>query len=409
MRARVTREQIIGFRLAGHRLDHPEDDRGGNSGGDSRGGPAILDAAGRCGAQNSPPGSAVLALAARVPGLTRDAFTRAVGAERSLLQTWSLRGAPYVFPHTDAALFTAGVLPPTEAAARRFLPGVVPALDELGLTLGEATDLLEAEIDAVLRGRALDVHELGRELAPRLEAGLSAGQLRHWRSEGPHAAGQPIGEAVVHFLLRLLCLRGRICLAPREEDRARFVLVTEHLGAPLPAVDPADARANLLRRYLHAYGPATRADAAAWIGVGSREAAAWWDLLAEELAPVDTDAGKRWALSADLPALAGARLPAGVRVLPPGDPYLRSPDRALLLDPAGQRALWGNVGGPGAVLIDGELRATWRPRTRVGRLTVTVTGLSALSAGDRSRVETVAAGLGPLRGAEHTEVRFGKG
>lgn len=291
MRARVTREQIIGFRLAGHRLDHPEDDRGGNSGGDSRGGPAILDAAGRCGAQNSPPGSAVLALAARVPGLTRDAFTRAVGAERSLLQTWSLRGAPYVFPHTDAALFTAGVLPPTEAAARRFLPGVVPALDELGLTLGEATDLLEAEIDAVLRGRALDVHELGRELAPRLEAGLSAGQLRHWRSEGPHAAGQPIGEAVVHFLLRLLCLRGRICLAPREEDRARFVLVTEHLGAPLPAVDPADARANLLRRYLHAYGPATRADAAAWIGVGSREAAAWWDLLAEELAPVDTMRG----------------------------------------------------------------------------------------------------------------------
>lgn len=61
------------------------------------------------------------------------------------------------------------------------------------------------------------------------------------------------------------------------------------------------------------------------------------------------------------------------------------------------------------MLIDGELRATWRPRTRVGRLTVTVTGLSALSAGDRSRVETVAAGLGPLRGAEHTEVRFGKG
>ncbi|BCY12087.1 hypothetical protein [Actinoplanes sp. L3-i22] len=46
-----------------------------------------------------------------------------MAGDKSLLQSWSLRGSPFFFPAADAAVFTTGVLPPTEAATRRFLLG----------------------------------------------------------------------------------------------------------------------------------------------------------------------------------------------------------------------------------------------------------------------------------------------
>lgn len=359
--------------------------------------------------QNSPPGGAILSLHARTGGLTREAFTAAVAEQHSLLQTWSLRGAPYVFPARDAALFTAGVLPPTEEAARRFLPGVVPSLDALGLGVAEASDLVEAELTGVLAGRALDIHEIGAEVAPRIAPRLTAAQRRHWNAEGPHAPGQPVGEAVVHFLMRILTLRGVACIAPRAENRARFQLVGELLGGPLPDADPGLARAELLRRYLRAFGPARRADFAAWVGVGARDAAAWWELVADELAPVDTAAGEAWLLAEDLQALAAAELPSaenGPLLLPPGDPYLRAWDRDTIVAPEWQSRVWRTVGGPGVVLAGGEIVATWRPRKRGRRLTVAVEPFGALARPARAAIEVEAGRIGPLRGADSTETVF---
>lgn len=397
MRARASTSQLVGFRLAGHGLAAP------------LGPDLLLDAAARCGVQNSPPGGAILSLHARTGSLTRDAFTAAIADERTLLQTWSMRGAPYVFPASDAARFTTGVLPPTEAAARRFLPGVVPALDALGLTVAEATDLVEAEIADVLAGRALDIHELGTEIAPRIARRLATAQRAQWNEEGPHAPGQSVGEAVVHFLMRILCLRGVVWIAPREENRARFELATAVGGGRRPAADPHRARAELLRGYLRAYGPATRASFAAWVGVGAGDAAAWWDLVADELAAVDTPAGEAWLLASDLPALAAAERPGsghGPLMLPPGDPYLRVRDRDTIVAPEHQRRVWRTVGGPGVVLAAGEVVGTWRPRKRGAKLTVDVEPFTRLAASVRAEIAEAVERIGPLRGATTTETRF---
>lgn len=58
MAERISKASVIAFRLAAHRLTERLDEGG------------LLDAAGRCGIQNSPPGSALLALHARVQGIT---------------------------------------------------------------------------------------------------------------------------------------------------------------------------------------------------------------------------------------------------------------------------------------------------------------------------------------------------
>lgn len=389
--AEIRAENVVAFRLAAHHLTERLEEGG------------LLDAAGGCGIQDSPPGSALLALHARVEGTTPEVLETALGEDRSLLRTWSLRGAPYFFPTADAAVFTAGVLPPTEGATRQLLLGVGPALDELGLSLAEVVDLCRAEIDDVLTGRRLAIGELGASLASRVARALTPSQRETWKAEGPYAAGQSLGEGVVHFCVRVLTLLGVVCFAPREGNKAPFVLVEEWLGQSLPAVDPEIARAELLRRYLHCYGPSTRDDFAAWVGVRAGDVAPWWNPIEGELAQVDFR-GASWILTEDLDALRSGPTARGVRLLPPGDPYTQMRDRETIVDPAHHRQVWTAAGAPGTVLVDGAIAGTWRPRKSGRKLTLTVTTFRALSARQEKTLRDEAALVGPLRGAATVEV-----
>ena len=230
MGVEVSRAAVIAFRLAAHNLT------------ERLGEHDLVEAAGRCGVQNSPPGSALLALSARVEAVTRAGFDGAVAGEKRLLQTWAMRGAPFYVPTADAHVFTAGVLPPTEASLRHFLPGLEQALGLLGMSVAEAVELTGAEIRGVLAGRRLTITDLGAEIAERVAARLPASQRRVWESAGPYASGQPLGEGVVHFCVRILTLQRVVCFAPRAGNSAPFVLVDEWLGLPISVVDPGGLR-----------------------------------------------------------------------------------------------------------------------------------------------------------------------
>lgn len=389
--ASISVPDVVAFRLAAHQLD----ERASTD--------QLADVAGRCGVQDSPPGSALLALHARVEGVTRETFDAAIAEDQSLLTTWSMRGAPFVLPTEDAAVFTTGVRPPTEEARQHLVHGVVPGLDTLGMGLDEAVDATRAEIGGVLSGRRLAIGPLGQEIAPRIAATLTTKQRTAWEAEGPHARGQPLGEAVVHFCIRLLTLEQVVCFAPREGRSAPFVLVDEWLRRPIPPMDPRRARAELVRRYLRSHGPSTRAHLAAWLGVRAGDAHDWWDLAADELTSVDVD-GRAWLLTEDVEYLGMVTLPDGVRLLPPGDPYTQLRDRETIVDRQHHRTLWRAVGAPGALLVDGEVVGTWRPRKSGRRLTISVTPFAPLSVGGESRVRAEAETLGPLRGASSVAV-----
>jgi hypothetical protein len=92
----------------------------------------------------------------------------------------------------------------------------------------------------------------------------------------------------------------------------------------------------------------------------------------------------------------------GVRLLPPGDPYLQTPNRALLApDPALRKRMFRPVASPGAVLSDGRLAGLWRIEARGRRATVTVEPLGRLRRGDLEEEALRAAGL---RGAAEAQV-----
>ncbi len=390
MTRRISKAEAAAFRLHAHGLDERSP------------APGLLEAAGRCGIQDSPPGSALLALHARVR-TTAEQVQRAIAEERSLMRTWSMRGAPFCFPVTDAAVFTTGVLPPSEAAMRHLLPGAEPALDGLGMGLGEAVDLVDRELRQVLPGRRLAINELGAEVAERIAPELPAEQRHRWVAEGPYATGQSLGEGVVHFCIRILTLRGVICFAARAGTSAPFVLVQEWLGAPIPDVNPEQARAELLRRYLRCYGPSTRADFAAWIGIRAGDTDPWWTLLADEVLQVDFDR-TAWILAADLDALRSSSMPTGLRLLPPGDPYTQLRDRATIVDPRHQREVWKPVGGPGTVLCDGRIVGTWRHRKQGRTLAITLRLFGSLPERLLPLLQQEAHQVARLRGASHADI-----
>ncbi len=389
----MSKGDVIAFRLGAHHLA----ERLGEGG--------LLDAAGRCGVQDSPPGSALLALHARVRNLSPERVAEAVGEEKSLLRTWCMRGAPFYLPVRDAPVFTTGLLPPTEEAMRHLLPGVVPALDRLGMSLTEAVGLTGAQVGDVLSGRQLAIGELGAAIAGRIGPGLPERQRDIWAEQGPYAAGQPLGEGVVHFCIRILTLQRVLCFAPLAGNRAPFVLVDEWLGHPIPDVDPDLARAELLRRYLRCYGPSTRGDFAAWVGIHAGDTDPWWSLVEEELTRVDFDRTS-WILTEDLDALRAAPRPTGVRLLPPRDPYTQMRDRETIVDRTYHRDIWKTIGEPGTVLANGSIVGTWRPRRSGRKLTITVTAFASLPDRDKQSLRDAAEQLAPWRGASRVDVEF---
>jgi hypothetical protein len=129
-------------------------------------------------------------------------------------------------------------------------------------------------------------------------------------------------------------------------------------------VDPAEARLELARRYLHIFGPATPAAFAQWAGITPASGRAAFDALTGSLTPVRTPVGDAWILEHNEPTFRAAAGPVGgPRLLPSGDAYflLQGADRELLVPEADpRRALWTPRVWPGGVLVGGELVGTWR-------------------------------------------------
>ena len=296
-------------------------------------GPASLARAARAGLQDSVPRSALHSLHARVEGTAPDAWE-----DPSLVQVWGLRYTAYVVPAGDHAPFTLGRLPDAGSMRRR------------------AEDIA-ARLHAHLEGRRLDAEEAGRAL------GLNANSLRY------------------------AALTGTVLI---RWGGARQPTVWT---VPRPAVEPLEARTELLRRYLHTLGPGNPTSFATWAGLKGPAALAAFDALRSSLVAVRTPIGDAFVLASDEQALrAPAAPPAGARLLPSGDVFylLQGADRELLVpEPSRRAALWTSRVWPGALLVGGDVAGTWR---RSGAV-VTVTPWRRLSREERAAVEAEAATL----------------
>jgi hypothetical protein len=119
--------------------------------------------------------------------------------------------------------------------------------------------------------------------------------------------------------------------------------------------------------------------------------------VAGELVTVPVGRGTWWLLSEDVGVLESPPAAAGIRLLPPGDPYLQKPNRPLLAaDAELRKRLFRPVASPGAVLKDGRLVGLWRAKAKGRKVELTVENLGPLARGD---LEEEAQRVAALRGA----------
>jgi Winged helix DNA-binding domain len=347
------REQALAYRVAAHHLAE-------------RLPPGSAARAAFCGLQDFPPGTATLALAARVEGARPEDMDE-------LAIVYSRRGAATAVAPEDIAVFTAGLEPPDEAAARALIGNATETLDPAGIGAMEALDRVGATVaDAFADGPLArdDFHQALRERLP--------GELLWWcrcRNCGSHH---------VHpSLWRATGVKGVLAVAGREGRTTIF-------GAPPPAPPVADPAAELVRRFLRAYAPAGRSELAAWAGIAPGHAAALLSLIEDETTEVEFAGRMKLVLTADAGLLADPPAATGVRLLPPADPYLDQRDRDTLLpDPELRARVRRPLGNPGVVLAEGELAGLWRPAKKGQRLVLTLEAITpaARAAADAIRAE----------------------
>jgi hypothetical protein len=379
----LERDRIVAFRLSSHNLI------------DRLGPRSLATVAGACGIQETPRGSAALAFGARVDGLTPSALDRALHQDRTLIHIWSLRGAPYVIASRDLAVFTTGALPGDRASFNVFLGGWAPAIEAAGLDPFRLVDGLTTATRALLDGRTRDVNELRDTLLRRVRS-LA-------RIERPIEARHDMPEP----LYRTIGLAGAACIVAGRGTDTELARTDQWLLKEPSRPDVSSARAELVRRFLHCYGPSTPQRFAEWTARSRRDAEDAFGLVADELVEVDLEEGRAWLLASDRKTLESPPNPSGIRLLPVQDPFLQQRDRATLLkDEGARKRLWRAVSGPGAVVVDGEIVGLWRARTAGSRLKLTVESFGRLSRPVRDQIADESERLAPLRGCDTAEVGF---
>jgi Winged helix DNA-binding domain len=352
-------DQILAFRLA-------------RSGLAARDGRSLVEAV-ACPVSDFSRDAALMALGARMEGLSREAYDRAVDAG-DVVVAYVIRGAIHAVAPGDFGLYGRALIAADDRELGPQLGRQVQRLAaEHALSPSEALqEVAAATKDALANRRALDKNELHQALRDRVR-----GELLPWcrGCQSHHVAPMMWRYATVKAGVRL-------------DSQRRY---TRGDPGPLPAASEA------VRRFLGFYGPAGPGDFGEWAGLAKPHARRLWDEVAGELADVRVAKRQEWLLGEDLPALESPPAAEGIRLIPPGDPYLQKPNRPLLAsDPELRKRLFRPVASPGAVLSDGRLAGLWRVKATGRKAEITVEQLHRLP---RGALEDEAERVARLRGA----------
>lgn len=356
---------------------------------------------------NTPPGAAVVSFGARLEETTIDLVRTALEIDRSLYQTWLLRGAPHIIQTDEASVFLAGLRPRSQQEQVDFIQGIGPGLGQIGMTINEVVNLTEAAIKKVLQGREIcSKRDLDRILAAEIETDLTGDRRDAWVGASIYGANQTMGEAMVSFCLRLAALDGLICFTIPKQNEPCFALLDRWLERPVMEETPVEAAGDILvDHYLRIYGPSTPAEFAQWSGAGVRQAHRLWEHAAPAMTEVCVERKTAWILASELDHLGEYSPPGGVRFLPAHDPYLQSRNHDLLLpERHQQRKVWRTAGSPGVVLVDGDILGTWKAQKTGSALNISVDFFSPLPAHCHLRYIQEAEYLAVLRGCSSMSI-----
>lgn len=286
--------------------------------------------------------SAELQLASRVDGITQQDVRDALWRDRTLVKAWTLRGTLHLHPADELPLWLATRSPGGEIDEWRDPAGVLHAR----VTTDEAHELHTAVWEAfsgepLLREELVDrvVRRVGKKHEGRLRSGFAF-------------------------------FTGELCHGPPQGTKITLIRPDQWLGN-WKRVEREDALREILRRFLHAYGPARPADFRAWFGA---------DVPFESagVEEVDVEGHRAYVLAGDTEF---PELGKSLRLLPEYDVYVMGfrerehlvPERVRAQVAAHGRGRYEGPAGVRFLLVDGVAAGLWERKKSARRLEVAVT------------------------------------
>ncbi|MFD2471238.1 DNA glycosylase AlkZ-like family protein [Amycolatopsis silviterrae] len=368
----VSREQALAYRIAEQGLHRSVADPYALP---------LLD----LGLQDSMRDTALLSLAARMP----DPVTpESLVDDQRLALVWSHRGAPHFHRRTDLPELVTALVPAGDPDALARILWQKKDIQAAGVS---PVDVLFTTARAIRKvvTKPMTKGAVSTEITKLLPPAFS----RWCRGcNATHVHEQLMRLASLHGGARLEPGQTPATLAPLE-NRGRLST------RPVPA-----AVSRVLEQYLRFNGPATPGDAAGFAGTAKTCVQETWPSAVTE---VKMD-GRRAFLPTDrLAALENPPSPAGVRLLPPLDPYTQGRDKTVLVpDKARAKEVWKILGSPGALLVGGEILGVWRTKASGKRLTFTLSEFDPLRRADRQAAEDEAARAASARGYQDFSVTW---
>lgn len=344
---------------------------------------------------SSDPTTVYLSAWARVAGFVPAHLEAALYERRSLVRMLGMRRTLFVVDRDTVAVMN-------EACTKALVAGertrLIRMLEEQGVArpgggerwLARVAGATFAAIDA--RGEA-SARELTKDV-PELGAKLSFGEGKTW-------AGT---VGVSTRVLFLLATEARIVrarpLGTWTSGQYRWATTESWLGGPMPEVDHKTACADLLGRWLHAFGPGTMTDIRWWTGWTAKLARFTLDALgAEEVALED---GIGFVLPDDVDPVVEAE--PWVALLPGLDPTVMGwKERDWYLGDHGPLLFDSNGNAGPTVWANGRVVGGWT-QTADGEVVVEL--LERVDARTRRAVEAERARLPEWLGATRVRARF---
>ena len=245
------------------------------------------------------PATPYLSLWARLPGFTVADLDAELYKRRSLVKHLAMRRTLWMVRAEDLRLIQSGASDRVADNERRRLAADA---QKAGIT-ADGEKWLDTAGAAVLRHLA----EHGDASAKELRAALPELAGRYDYAPGKRWGGEtPLAPRV----LTVLSVRGDIVRGPNDGSwtvsRPRWVPMVDWLGAAVDAEQPEVSRAELVRRWLRAFGPATVTDIKWWFG----NTLTW---ARSALHDID-------AVEVDLDGVPGFALPDDLEVEPDAEP-----------------------------------------------------------------------------------------
>jgi hypothetical protein len=316
-----------------------------------------------------------LSFRSRSRRLTAADIKRARTEERSLLRSWVMRKTIHLIPTDDAGWW----LPLFEPGIERWSSR---RLEQLGLPKAKQQKALTTI------ARALEA-----------EGPLTRTQAR----EKVAAAGVELDTQTGMHIALLSVVSGIACLGPDRGSETCLVRREDWLGKP-PKFDRDQALAELARRYLNAFGPATDRDFAYWAGLPLRDVRAGLEAISGEIDEVRVGEEAMLVTRGKRP-----RLPAAgqIRMLGNFDTYLLGwKDRAFAV--AGEHAAHVKEGGGGwirpVIVEDGVVVGGWRSARKGGGIEISISLPTRPSPALRKAIDTEVADISRFEGVPVTLV-----